>query len=737
MRSFLLAGGLALGLAGTALLAEQQAPSQDASQPKPSFATGGTAVVVDVVVRDKSGKPITDLKAEDFELLEDDVPQTIGDVALVAPAAPTGAPGAAIPVPPAGAPNAASNTVTAPTFVALAFDRLSPEGRALANKGAAAYLESAKDNDFAGVFVVDQSLVTVQTYTSDRERLKKALDQAATRATGKFDKNADRMMSGKLGNATPGTSMTASAEEAGPAIGATPTNPGGVMASVPTPGQGTTASAGGLSEALLARVVNRMERSYESMMRDEQGFATTNGLLALIDSLSLLPGRKSVVFFAESLAIPPAVQARFDSLVAMANRANVSFYTIDAAGLRVHSSQTETALNVNAIGNAALDRNPEAGGKLTEALEFNEDNLRKDPSVSLKMLADRTGGFLINNTNNLARGFQTIDADRRFHYLLTYAPKNSDFKGEWRAISVKVPKRDAAVIRARSGYVAVRSSGTLPLLAHEALALAALDRTTPPKDLPVRGAAFAFPDAKKPGHLAVLVAADAATLQVDTTPEAYKTDFTILARIRDAKGAVIRKASQPYKLTGPAAQAGSVKQGDVLFFREPELPPGQYTLDYVVADNLAKKAGVGSVPLVVPDAKPGQLVVSSLVVVQRAEKMPASEQPDNPLHVGDLLLYPNIGEPLRKSVAKGLSFYIAITPAAGQPAPTAELELLSGAQSIGKVPMQLAAPGPDGRIRNSAQLPLASFPPGDYGLKITVTQGAAKEVREAKVRITD
>ena len=86
--------------------------------------------------------------------------------------------------------------------------------------------------------------------------------------------------------------------------------------------------------------MDRMERSYETMMREEQGYATTNGLLALIESLSLLPGRKTVVFFAEGLAIPPAVQARFDSVVATANRANVSVYTVDSAGLRVHSEQS-------------------------------------------------------------------------------------------------------------------------------------------------------------------------------------------------------------------------------------------------------------------------------------------------------------------------------------------------------------------------------------------------------------
>lgn len=736
MRSFFLAGGLALALAGTVLLAQQSQPT-DSPQAKPTFAAGGTAVVVDVVVRDKGGKPVTDLRAADFELLEDNVAQTIGDVALVAPPA-AGAPGAALPVPPAGAPNVASNSVSAPTFVALVFDRLSPEGRALAHKGAMTYLDTTRDNDFAGVYVVSNALEMIQTYTTDRTRLKKAIDDAASRATANFSKNADRVFQGRP-DRSPSTSMTASAEDRGPSTYATPTNPGGILPVVPSqPGQGNPLDVGTGFEAVLQRIVNRTEATYESMMRDQQGYATTDGLLAIVDALSMLPGRKTVVFFAEGLAIPPAVQARFDSVVATANRANVSVYTVDSAGLRVHSSQAETAANINALGNTSFDRDPDAPGSrpLTEGLEFNEDNLRKDPSVSLQMLAERTGGFLINNTNNLSKGFQAIDADRRFHYLLTYSPKNTDFKGEWRKITVKVPKREV-VIRSRTGYMAVRAPGALPLLAYEAPAIAALERTPLPRDLPVLGGVFSFPDPKKPGRLALLVAADASAIQVNTVADAYQTDFTILARIKNAQGSVIRKASQPYKLTGPAAQAGNVKQGEVLFFREPELAPGQYTLDYVVSDNLAQKAGAGSATLVVPEVKPGQLVVSSLVVVRRAEKIAPAEQPDNPLHVGDLLLYPNIGEPLKKSVDKGLSFYIAITPAAGQPAPVAVLELSAGPQTIGQVPMQLAAPGADGRIRNSAQLPLANFPPGDYGLKVIVTQGSAKEVREARVKITD
>jgi hypothetical protein len=192
------------------------------------------------------------------------------------------------------------------------FDRLSPEGRALAWKGSQAYLESARDNDFAGVFVVSNGLETVQTYTTDRVALKKGLEEAASRATANFSKSADKLAPGRFGDRSPSSSFTASAEERGPSTGSTPTNPGGAIPQIPTPGQGSSANAAAYADLATVRLIDRMDRSYEAMMRDEQGYATTNGLLALIDSLSMLPGRKTVVFFAEGLAIPPAVQARFD-----------------------------------------------------------------------------------------------------------------------------------------------------------------------------------------------------------------------------------------------------------------------------------------------------------------------------------------------------------------------------------------------------------------------------------------
>ena len=717
--STLLASVLTLALT---LTATAQQPGD-----KPAFGAEATAVVVDVVVRDKQGKPVTDLTAKDFELLEDNVPQEIATLTLVAPERAAETAGAA-----AAAPASESGQAsTGPTFVALVFDRLSPEARALAQKGATAYLETAQPRDFAGVFVIDQALSTIQTYTNDRDKLRAAIESAGTRASAPLAAGQGRPGSVAGGDTNPRTPVTAGAESQGrgTATGQPP----------PTPGQGATDSASADANRLASMVADRMERSYDTMMRDQQGFATTSGLLALVDSLGTLPGRKTVVFFAEGIAIPPAVQAQFDSVVATANRANVSVYTVDAAGLRVHSRASETASQVKALGAAGVgDVERTDNQAYMRDLEQNEDILRDDPAVGLTMLAQRTGGFMINNSNDLQRGFRQIDADRRFHYLLTYVPKNTEFKGEFRRIAVKVPSRSLSV-RSRSGYVAVRAAGG-PILAHEGPVLAILDRTPLPSDVPARAGAFSFPDPKRPGLLALLVATEPAgvTFQTDAKTKTFRTDFTILARIRSAQGEVVLKTSQPYRLSGPAGDLEAAKRGEVLFFRQPALAPGSYKLEYAVYDALGQKAGAGSAPFTVFD-KPGQaLQASSLLIVRRTERVPAAERAgDNPLYHEDLLLYPNLGTPLRKSVDKTLSFAISVYGAGGGAAPTATLVLQKDGTPLGQVPVTLPAADATGRIQLASQLPLDNFPPGTYTLELAIERGAEREVRTATFTLTE
>ena len=114
-----------------------QPPAQRAPGP---VEAGVTAVLVDVVVRDKRGEPVRDLKPSDFQVIEDGAPQTIGsftpvfDGEMVAtastaqPAAGAGSAGGTVGSPPPLNPG--------PAVTALVFDRLSPEARRLAVEAA-------------------------------------------------------------------------------------------------------------------------------------------------------------------------------------------------------------------------------------------------------------------------------------------------------------------------------------------------------------------------------------------------------------------------------------------------------------------------------------------------------------------------------------------------------------------------------------------------------------------------
>jgi hypothetical protein len=64
--------------------AQEPPAGQNAPQPQvPVFSAETAAVVVDVVVRDKKGKPVKDLKASDFTITEDGAPQTVDSLRVI------------------------------------------------------------------------------------------------------------------------------------------------------------------------------------------------------------------------------------------------------------------------------------------------------------------------------------------------------------------------------------------------------------------------------------------------------------------------------------------------------------------------------------------------------------------------------------------------------------------------------------------------------------------------------
>src|SRR6185436_11470691 len=118
--------------------------------------------------------------------------------------------------------------------------------------------------------------------------------------------------------------------------------------------------------------------------------------------------------------------------------ANVTAYAVDAKGLRTISSLADARKEMT---NFAEDRavqtslgSTRSDQPLTMAFERVQDTIKLESRTGLAKLAEETGGFLVEESNDLSSAFRRIDEDNQFHYLLTYSPKNNLFDGKFRAI---------------------------------------------------------------------------------------------------------------------------------------------------------------------------------------------------------------------------------------------------------------------------------------------------------------
>jgi VWFA-related protein len=558
-------------------------------------------------------------------------------------------------------------------------------------------------NGFVGVFAINLSLDTVQNYTTDIALVRKGIEKVGTLASSSFDSAVTRS-----GIRESSSGRTAIAQAGG-------TNGDGA---------GTAAAAMASVDQQFENMKARTEETFEVLQRDQQGYATTNGLLAVVNSMQRLPGRKAVIFFSEGMALPPNVQRHFRSVINAANRANVSVYAVDSAGLRAESPLQETRDEIAARARQRMDnlhlamRNPDA---LSKGLERNEDLLNLNPQNGLIQLSSETGGSFIGDTNNIGDKLKEIDEELNTYYLITYSPANPKYDGKFRNISVKVKRAGVDVI-ARKGYFSVPPIGDSPLFYYEAMPLAALNQPTRPKDFSILVNGLNFPEGNRLGRTAVEVEvpANAFTFSPDSERNVYTTDFSFVVLIKDQAKQVVDKLSHHYALLGPLGSIDSAKKGKILFYRETDLPPGKYDIEAIAYDAVSNKASANKCVIEVAGGDESTLRLSSVAIIQRAEQI--KEKTDSPFLIGEVLVYPNLGEAIRKSATKQMGFYFNIYPAKGSnDLPKLFLEVLQGSKSIAKLPLKLAPADASGRIQYASALPLDTLEPGSYELKIIVS----------------
>jgi len=127
-------------------------------------------------------------------------------------------------------------------------------------------------------------------------------------------------------------------------------------------------------------------------------------------------------------------EVEFRELLQMANRANVSFYPIDARGLVVFDTPIEWGVPVDVDAAWLRDR-------------YND----------LRDMASQTDGAAVLDTNDISGAMQKVFKDVGSYYLMSYYSTNQKLDGRFRRIRVEVTRPDVDV-RSRPGYLAPTES---------------------------------------------------------------------------------------------------------------------------------------------------------------------------------------------------------------------------------------------------------------------------------------
>lgn len=689
-----------------------------AQPPEPASTLKATAaeVVLDIVVRDKRGKVVRNLKAGDLEIYEDGMRQEVKSFRFAggrgARRQETQA-GSAARTAASAAPSAASRPLRAVNLVCIVLHNLDPVARRRAMEAIEEFLmQEQPAGTLLGAFQLDDRLTPLAPFTASRDELLQAartgfpprpLDfSAASEAV--FSANPTRYVVNVSIDAG-GRSATITAGLQGGEV-----NPSTVAGAEINTGTGANTQRG---DHVAAR------RDFANLTGAREADKINN----LIRYLGALPGRKTVLLASTGLITtgdPDSMEALFER----AAKAGITVYPLDVTGLSANSASKagEVALNRASTISGSQSRASQPGlGELGAMKEKSRqgDNIEialrsSDAQAGLRALAEGTGGFLIANTNEFTKPFQRIVEEADAHYEAVYRPSSGRLDGRLRQIEVK-PARAGLTVESRKGYFALPELKGGALRPHESLGLAALSEPAPPRDFGFHQAALQFG-----GRQALAVSVPASALAATPRPErgVQAMHVSVLALVKDASGQVVDKYSTdaPYEI--PEANLAAVRNSTLSFSHPLGLPPGRYQIESIVLDREGRRAGVAASALEVAESRPA-VGISSVLLVERLEQAGAPDPADPLLFQGQRII-PYLAPDVPPE-ATPMAYFVVYPNQANAARPRIDVEFLVDGQSLAKQSADLPAPDSTGAIPMVIR---AATRPGQCELRITAVQGS-------------
>ncbi|MDQ2854772.1 MAG: VWA domain-containing protein [Acidobacteriota bacterium] len=558
-------------------------------------------VQIDAVVTDINGKLVTDLRAEDFTILEDNRPQKISAFSYVSTEssvlATSSAPPAhgvknAPPLPPAPLrPEQVRRTIV---FVIDDLGLSFPSFTAV-QAGLKTFVDQQmQPGDLAAIIRTGGGAGALHRLTTDKRQMYAAIDQAQWR--------------GGFGNRV-GLHTFISKNE------------------IPMFRAETAEARISLKGTLMA---------LENITR----------------ALRVLPGRKSILFFTDNLnfrhdaadvqvedgapASPGSLTRSSDfgasrndriretnpiaGLLQASNQSSVVIYTVCAFGL---ANTSPTAADRSPSGNL-ISGDPitqlTSGKWMTDTLDARSNQVRQTQE-GLQELAHETGGLAIINNNDLGKGIGRIMEDLKGYYLIGYRPSDSTFEKRngrtpYHEITIKLNRPDLH-IRSRQGFYGVPDVKLPQITPHskEEQLVTALESPFSAGGIRLRLTTL-FGNVPQGSFLRTLLHIDARDLTFEKQPGGwYQAKFDVIASSYGENGLIADNLSRAEIIrTRETMYAKLLRYGLNYNLLVPIKKPGPYQLRAAVRDLASERIGSAYQFAEVPELKRGRLALSGIVL---------------------------------------------------------------------------------------------------------------------------
>ena len=422
-------------------VAQATAPSRQdqerSAQPTEAFhlRVESNLVIVRALVRDSEGRPIENLKREDFKLFDKGKEEVITQFEAVGPALlPLASPSNPT-NPTSPRPEQLSPSPEYPRYLALYFDDLntSEADMTQARDAAAQYIAAnLQTKDHVAIFTSEAML---SSFTTDPKQIREALTkvQVSAKARSRIRECPDltdyqAFQVSEIDNIGIDAWKVA-IDEAVRCGMADPAIRRCLVAGACDSGDPQFDAIRSVARSIVAQAKTQTRSSLEQLER-------------VVRDLSRLSGQRTIVLVSPGF-LTVDEQIGIDNIIDRALRAEVVVSSIDPKGLALLMREADVTRGYTPAANSGVITS-------THDVDFVREARTTDV---LAELAEGTGGEFFHRNNDLKAGFRAL-AGESTYYVLAFVPKKLD--GKFHKLQIKLARSKGAV-KARRGYFAMRN----------------------------------------------------------------------------------------------------------------------------------------------------------------------------------------------------------------------------------------------------------------------------------------